>query len=422
MPNKFHQIILKFFILIFFLFPVSAIAQEDVQVQDQPQDAAQIQPENNIAIVIGTAVIQNKNTAKAREDAIASGMALSVEQIGLTLFSPDILAQNFPKFNSVLHGHAQDFIENYQVLAESEAGSIYRMMLKSTVSTELLKGKLSGFTAIQEEDQTKEDQNKTKILFLIAEQNLENISPEYWWGENKNPPAALTEQTMTDRMRAAGFAIIDHGNGPPDVDVVAAIIFQPDLDNLEAVNIGKVLNADIVIVGKAIVYKIMDTEDSEIPSFNATLTFRVLNPKTGEEITSLLETAVKKNADEIQGSKDALRSAGTAAAEKLAARISKMVSKISQAEKQDSGRMELIITGIKNLGNFVRFRQMLSNAEGIGDIRLHEMKSNQAVISIDFKQSPQKLAETLSMQQFELFNIKIDQISEKRLNIELITK
>ncbi|MDM8538295.1 hypothetical protein QUF70_16190, partial [Desulfobacterales bacterium HSG17] len=407
-------------LVLFMFLPISVIAQDDGQnqIQEQPQDQSLPQPENNIAVVIGTAPIHKKNTAKAREDAIASGMVFSVEQIALNLFSPDVLSGNFSKLISIIQGHAQDYIENYEVLAESEAGSKYFMMLRATVSTELLKKKLSGFSDVQEQFQGREDQNKTKILFLIAEQNLKNLSPEYWWGENRNQPAAFAEKAMSDRMRAAGFAIIEHGNGPPAVDVIAAIIFQPDLDNRDAVNIGKVLNADIVVVGKAIVYKIMDAEDSEIPSFNATLTFRIINPETGEEITSLLETAVKKNADEIQGSKDALRTAGTAAAEKLTAQI----SKISRSKKQSSERMELIITGIKNLGNFVRFRQMLSRSEGVGEIQIHEMKSNQAIISIDFKESPQKLAETLSLQQFELFNIKIDQISEKRLNIELITK
>ena len=418
MQYKFHYIIFKILILVLFLLPFSAIAQEKGQTQEQSQNQTKVQPENNIAIVIGTAAIQNKNTAKAREKAIASGMILSVEQIALTVFSPDAISKHLLKFISVIQGHAQDYIENYEVLAESETKSKYFMMLRFTVSTELLKKNLSGFNEVIEQPQKEKDQGKTKILFLIAEQNLDNFSPEYWWGENKNPPPAFAETAMSDKMRAAGFSIIDHGNDPPDVDVAAAIIFQPDLDNREAVNIGKILNADIVVVGKAIVYKVMDTTYKEIPSFNATLTFRVINPKTGQEITSLLETAVKKNADSIQGSKDALRTAGTAAAEKLASQL----IKITQAEKQDNGRMELIITGIKNLGNFVRFRKMLSNAEGVGEIQLHEMKSDQAVISIDFKQSPQKLAETLSLQQFELFNIKIDQVSEKRLNIELITK
>ncbi|QTA78032.1 Uncharacterized protein dnl_02400 [Desulfonema limicola] len=419
MSYKFHQLILNFLILILCLLPFAAIAQENGQIQDHLQDEAGFEPENNIALVIGTAPVHNKNTAKAREDAITSGMVLSVEQVALTLFSPETLSGNFSKFLSILNGHAQDFIENYEVLAELESGSKYFMMIRAAVSKELLQNKLSGFTVSQDDNQVnQEDQNKTKILFLIAEQDLENIAPEYWWGENRNPPAALAEKAMADKMKALGFSIIDHGNGPPDVNVAAAIIFEPDLDNREAVNIGKVLNADISVVGKAIVYKVMDTSDQEVPSFNATLTFRAINLKTGEEITSILETAVKKNADEIQGSKDALQTAAAAGAEKLAAYI----SKISGSGRDTSGRMELIIKGAGNLGNFVRFRQMLSSAEGVKDIQIHEIKSNQAFISIDFKQSPQKLAETLARQQFELFNIKIDQADDKHLNIELIEK
>lgn len=422
MPCKSKCVIVTAFILtILFLIPFPGFAQE--QPQNQNQDQGQDQPRQGVAVVIGTAPIYKKNTAKAREDAIASGMKLCVEQVALTLFPPDTLAVNFSKFNSVLQGHAQDFIENYQVLAESEAGSKYRMMIKATVSTELLITKLSGFSADQGEAGVDEEQSKTRILFLIAEQNLKNISPEYWWGENEKHPAAFAEIAMADRMNAAGFEIIDHGNGPPDVDVVAAIIFQPDLDNREAVNIGTVLNADFVVVGKAIVYKVLDSGDQGIPSFNATLTFRAINLNTGEEIASILETAVKKNADEIQGSKDALRTAGTMGAKKLAAHIGSIQPQSrSGSQSRSSERMELIITGTKSLGNFVRFRKMLSKAEGVEDIRIHEMKSNKAVISIDFKQSPQKLAETLSLQQFELFSIKIDQVAEKRLNIELITK
>ena len=49
-----------------------------------------------------------------------------------------------------------------------------------------------------------------KILFLIAEQNVEDIMPKYWWGEDPDVTRYVSESAMAEIMGAKGFTIIDH--------------------------------------------------------------------------------------------------------------------------------------------------------------------------------------------------------------------
>ncbi len=472
--------------------------------------------------VIGVAEIQGKNVEQAREKAISDGLTSAVEQAALETFPTDALADNFQKLSEILQTKPDKFVQNYKVLAEYGTGKIYRIMLDVTVFTDKLKAEANQFPGMREtasadtlkeknlplpqddmreavpEDIPKEkdfSQDKTdtagtglirnekkampSILFLVSEQNLEDNSPRYWWGGDSSYIKAFSETAMSEEMRKKGFTVVTHGYFSAGSDKKIAITSQPELDNKEAVKIGSRLQADLVVVGKSVVYKVSD-ETGGNSSFNGTVSARVLRTDSGKEIASTLQTTVRKNTDEDAGSRETLLSAGEISGAELASQITKawlgeepevsggrredMTSPPGLLKQEDQkkdtvtsqpgllkqedqkkdtvtsqpeprpqdqekdregglpGVAELHVTGISNLGNFMRFRKVLSETPEIKDMKVYELKSDEATLIVNFQGDTNSLADILKSAEFKLFTVAVRDISQNALDIDLVPK
>ena len=493
-----------FFMILFFqiwIAPGTAISQEDVFSKSVK--------------VIGVAEIQGKNVEQAREKAISDGLTSAVEQAALETFPTDALADNFQKLSEILQTKPDKFVQNYKVLAEYGTGKIYRIMLDVAVFTDKLKAEANQFPgmretasadtlkeknlplpqddmreAVPEDIQKNLPQDKTdtagtglvgnekkampSILFLVSEQNLEDNSPRYWWGGDSSYIKAFSETAMSEEMRKKGFTVVTHGYFSAGSDKKIAITSQPELDNKEAVKIGSRLQADLVVVGKSVVYRVSD-ETGGNSSFNGTVSARVLRTDSGKEIASTLQTTVRKNTDEDAGSRETLLSAGEISGTELASQIAKAwlgeepeVSRTSspglpkqedqekdtvtsppgppkqedrkedtvtsqpEPPKQEDGEKdraerlqgvaELHVTGISNLGNFMRFRKVLSETPEIKDMKVYELKSDEATLIVNFQGDTKSLADILKSAEFKLFTVAIRDISQNALDIELVPK
>lgn len=491
MGSNFRNTRKLFFLILFFqigISPGTVISQEDEFSKSVK--------------VIGVAEIQGKNVEQAREKAIADGLASAVEQAALETFPTDALADNFQKISEILQTKSDKFVQNYKVLAEYGTGKFYRILLDVSVSADKLNAESAQFPGMHataaavkeknlpaseedmhEADTLKEEnlpQDKTdtgfsssekksvpRILFLISEQNLEDNSPRYWWGGESAYIKAFSETAMSEQMRKEGFIVVTHGYFAPGTDKKIAITSQPELDNKEAVKMGSRLQADLVIVGKSVVYKVSDASEQN-SSFNGTVSARVLRTDSGEEIASTLQTAVRKNTDEDSGSREALLSAGEISGAELASQIGKtwlgektgetgsstalprredIVSPPKQEDQEKDaatsqtfpspqenqekdrteglllpGVVELRMSGVSNLGNFMRFRKALSEMPEVKDMKVYELKSDEATLIVSFQGGAKSLADILTSREFKLFTVAVRDTSLNTLNIELIPK
>ena len=66
------------------------------------------------------------------------------------------------------------------------------------------------------------------------------------------------------------------------------------------------------------------------------------------------------------------------------------------------------------------FRRMLNEMPEIKDVQIREMKSDEAIIGVDFKGNSKELADDLMTKAFDSFGINIYNISPTSLEIELI--
>jgi hypothetical protein len=370
---------------------------------------AQAKTPKDTFIVFGTGLVQKENLSAARQEAISNSLVTAVGLTMAELLPVESLVAHHEALNEILYGHTRKFIRDYKVLTESMTENVYRVMVQATVSGKSIKTELSR-AGIMHGKKT-----MPSILFFIAEQSLRDVSPRYWWGRGMTFVKPPSELAMAEALREKGFQIIEHG---PRVQNIAfgTVEDTPDLNNPEAIELGVNLNADVVVLGRAIASSAPNTMGGDIKSFKGMITAWALRTKTGKEITSVTRTALTANVDEIAGSRDALSGAGSLLAEDLASQI----IAAWQREDLELTTVEILLHGTRNFVNFVSFRRMLSNINGVESIQVKELKTDNATINVNYKGKSKELADALMLNPFETFGINIYEVSQEHLKIELI--
>jgi hypothetical protein len=386
--------------VIFFLagVAVSGIAQAQEQVVTK------------VVTVIGTGAIFGENVSEARDRAISNSLVSAVARGAEDLLPIDSAVRNFKTFNQTLYGHTEHFIQDYKVLTESVAGEKYRVMVQATVSIGAIKRHLSS-AGLRTDQKT-----LPKVLFLVAEQNLENILPLYWWGEDLVFAAAPSEQAMADEMKKKRFSVIDHCAMVQKKEL-ETLNYNLDLTAQEVAAIGMRFQADVIILGQAKAQKMPNIMGSNLKSFKGGVTARAFRTDTGEQIASTTQTVTAVNTDDIAGSRDALLRAAALAGGELAAQI----AEVWVTKEMHPSLVEILVEGTRYLAHFVKLRRIISDLPGVNGVQVKAIQPDEAFMVVDFQGNAKALAKTLMLKTFDAFGITISEISENRLRIELIS-
>jgi hypothetical protein len=255
-----------------------------------------------------------------------------------------------------------------------------------------------------------------KVLFFLSEQDLQDPYPRYWWGQGMPYAKPVAESAIAEVMREQNFKIIEHGRRVQRM-ASQAVVDSAAVSPEEAINIGKALKADVVVIGSALAEEAPNVMGASIRSFKGLINARAYRTKTGEQITAVTRTAVAANVDERAGGRDALRGSGSLVGEQLAIDI----DAAWQKEKLEADKIEVALTGTSNLANFVMFRRMLNTVEGVEGIAVQELKADTAVLKVSYKGSARELANSLMLRAFDTFGINIYEVGQDNLKIQLIS-
>jgi len=357
---------------------------------------------------MGSGAIYKEDIASARSRAIVNSLATAVDLVAIELIPLETLISEFKGVNDILYNHTSEFIQDYKVLTEYLSENVYKVMVQAAVSVSKVEAALS--TAGVKIDK----KELPKILFLIAEQSLEDILPQYWWGEDLSFSKGVAETALTDVMEGKGYVIL---NRQDDFTNMGGdeILNKPALTDTEAVRLGIRFEADVVIVGRSTAHRIPNTMGGTIKSFEGSVVLRALRTDTGEKVASRTENYVTTNTDETEGGKEAIAGAGSLAGAELTLQIVSGWEKVAQKHVE----VEILVKGTRNLGNFVNFRRALKDIPDVKGIQLKEMQPDEAVIVVDYQGDAKKLAEAMMLQTFESFGISITEVLEQRLSVEL---
>ncbi len=361
-------------------------------------------------VVIGTAALHGDNVSAAREKAISDGLVTAVALMTKELLKVDSLVDNFSQLNELLFDQTDTFIQGYKVLTEAGQDKSYRVIVQATVSGKKISKKLTDAGILRAST------TLPSVLFMIAEQNLEQDSPRYWWSPSGSNYISISEAALAERLKDAGFKIVSHRGARNRPLVNWDDINKPDLTDLEAAEIGAALKADVIILGTSLASPSTNIMGSAMRSFNGTVALRALRSGSAEPLLDLTRTAVAVSEDDAVGGKEALVDAGEMAGSALA-------EELNLAWQKQAGRpsvVEVIILGTNQLAHYVRFRKSLNTISGVEGIRVKEIKPNEATLLVEYIGKTQDLAAALMQQNFKAFGINIFEVTPENLKVELI--
>ncbi len=401
--SEFSHTLKKVFLFVFSFIFLSAMAKNPFAAESNRTKTVRM-----MGTGVHRAAKTEDDTAKAREKAISNGLFLAVEVVATDILPPDSLIQSFNTLNKIFYSDTSDFILGYRVLTEARFNKLYRVLVEANVSIDKLQERFSDAGIIIGK------KTMPKLLFLISEHKIGDFDPQYWWDKHTDNIVIdnIAENVMAETMRRKGLYIIEHGAIQQDPNDQTAV-FNSELDNPTAVQLGILFQADIVIVGKSTADQATNTMGEDIKSFKGLVSARALRTDTGVEIMSTIQTYASVNTDEMVGGMDAIIGAGTLAAENLAPRI------ISgwQNEDKKSGMVEIIVEGTNYFANFVKFRKVISKLSGVKAIQNKGMKPTEAVILVDFEGDANELAQALMLKTFDSFGVKISDLSQDRFKV-----
>jgi hypothetical protein len=361
-------------------------------------------------VVVGSASVHGGNVSAARQEAISNGLVAAVGRMIEDLIQTDSLAANFAQLNELFLDKTDNFVRDYKVLTEAARDRSYRVVVQATVSGEKISKQLSDSGILRTQTAL------PRVLFLVVEQNVAQMSPSFWWQPQDANFVAISETIMAERLRDAGFEIADH-RGARDKPLVNWTDFAKlDLTNQEAATLGTSLNADVVVLATSVASPSANIMGSAMKSFNGAITGRAVRTDSAEELLRFSRSAVAVNEEDIAGGRQALADVGDLAGRALAEQL----AAIWQKQAGRPAVVEMSIEGTGQLASYVKFRKALNTITGVEGIRVKEIKPNEATLLVEYKGKAKDLAATLMLQKFESFGINISEVTATSLRIELI--
>ncbi|MDA3897278.1 MAG: hypothetical protein PF482_14175 [Desulfobacteraceae bacterium] len=366
--------------------------------------------DKNVVLVMGDSRIYTDVLA-ARSAAVSQCLLSAVEQTAIGMIPFTGLTEKFVSISDLISGQRNTFISDYKVLKEVKTEKHYRVLVQVTVSSLKLEEALATAGIILSPE------NLPKILFLIAEQQADDISPQYWWRKEKSffqTDAAVS--SMKKIFTEKRFSVISDEMIP--FGLIEDLGLNAELTDAQAIEIGKRVNADLVIVGNAIAVEMSNRMGEHIMTFKATVTTKALLTVSGEQIARTMHNDTNVNRDIAAGSNQALTDAGFQTGIALTSQI---LPKWNERMTK-TGEITLTVNGTDILPYLVVFRNKLKNIDGINSQQTLEMTPDEAILMIKYDGTSQSLADALLMKSFDSFSINIYESSENTLNIELISK
>ncbi|MDX9785590.1 MAG: hypothetical protein RBT11_02350 [Desulfobacterales bacterium] len=400
-------------ILLFFVLPY-LMGVGVTELSAEPTGGA---PTNQTVVeVLGFSNVYSDNVDAARNQAVSNSLITAIDLAAGELMPQPLKIERFTTLNQILYNQPQKYVLGYKVLAGILSGKEYRVLVEATISLDMLQEQLTTAGLLRE------NKSVPRVLFLISEQNLEDISPNYWWGDDAAVLEQACENQMAESLTALGFQVISHGIGLPpmtgETATGAALPSGPTPSDAEASAIGKLFEADMVIVGMAKAENAGNVMGESHQSFKGEFAGRALRIETGEKTGEISKSTVVMDSDGITGSRLALKTVGKMAAEAMGPQV----MAAWQPKAVENITLIMIIEGTRNLANFVKFRNLLQELPMVGNVETSSIRPNEATLSVQLKGAPQTLADAIMLKSFDSFGINITSISEDSISLSLVPK
>lgn len=359
-------------------------------------------------LTTGIQSLADGDPSKAREEAVSDALRQAVAQAYAGVVSPRVFAANLEFLHARILPAAEEFIVTYRVLGEVTHQDTCLVGVEARVHTGMLEQVLT------EAGILKSDTDRPGILLLIAEQTTREPLARYWWGNHPEPYFSHAEIRIAENLMEKRYQVL--GTGPERPDPRAyGIRFQSIYDTVAAVDLARELGADLVVLGRAGASESINRMGDE-RVFDGVIHLDVLDAATGEVVASVdHEAAAKADADR-PGDIHAIDLAAGAAADNLTERLDAVWAQKQRKETT----FEVRIEGNNFLPRFIALKKQFAEIREIENVQPREIGSDQAVMEMVYKGSPERFAHRVMLKTFDGFGIEIVELTDTLVRIRFI--
>jgi hypothetical protein len=181
--------------------------------------------------------------------------------------------------------------------------------------------------------------------------------------------------------------------------------------------LGNRLGADIIVSGIATASAATNTMGGAIQAFQAEVDVKAIDVQSGQSIGHLRQRAVVSAKDASVGGREALTNAGTMTGDNLAQRLMAAWHQ-KQAGSTD---IDVMVEGTSGqIASFVKLRTAIMSLSGVKELKMKEMATDHALISVNYQGSARSMADALLLRTFSGFGIDIYDVTPEAVHIRLI--
>lgn len=263
-----------------------------------------------------------------KDRAIKDALVRAMEQAVGTMISSEARVQKFQLLNDEIYTKTEEYVQDYKVIGEKQRTNVYEVAIEATVATGPIKKRLDALGLLRQEV------GKPRVVILVTEQNIGERDYSYSWGHHQGEQADLTiaENTIMDHFREKGFEFVDRNPKLKDIKVTPAFQLE-ELNDPAAIALGKEVDAEVVVVGKALTEHMGNIAGTSMKSVQANISLRAIQTDNGRVLSSGAEHAAAIHIDEMTAGAVALKKASAKISEKMIDDIIKNFQKRDQEIK-----------------------------------------------------------------------------------------
>ena len=349
----------------------------------------------------GVGAILAGDVALARERAIKDAQRNAVELTVGVLIDAKTINHNYMLIKDEIYARSTGYVQDYKILEEWQETGLLRLIIQARVTTAPLQEDL---------DRVIEAVERPRILFMVSQQDIGQNRSKAWWEGTAGMGWLVAEATLQQLFVDNHFLVVDHAlkesAGPVPLDP----------SDSQATALGRDYDAEVVILGHALVKDAGLIEEFDLHSYRAEISARAIQVDNGHVLASANASVAAPHIDPLAGSNVALKTA----AEKIG---NTLVPKIIDKWAKPALVVTMDVVDITRYADFVRFKGVLKDQVwGVDKVYQRDFKINKANLEVSYRGTAQDLADELALKEFESFRIDIVEASQNRIKLRFIAQ
>ncbi len=356
-------------------------------------------------VTTGSVKIKGQDLPGAKQKAVKQALAKSVEQAVAQLVSRDVFASNLEFLYSRILPLTQDYVVTYRVMAGMTYSDRYLVGVESKINQTRLEEQLKIAGLI------KTVTDRPVVLMLIAEESLDASRARNWWTGDTGPYASTVEAIIKAMLQQKRILFARRDTTYPN-PTSYNINFTSTYDTQAAMDLGRALKADLVVLGRA------STSESgnrmgDQRAFDANIDLIVFDINSQAQVIHTTAKSTAKSHMEYEGTTQALEAAAEKAGMDLAQKIDTFWSRTLRQKKQ----FDLTVEGDNFLTRFITLKRRMRDIRDIENMQPKEIGARHAVMRMTFKGSSSQFANALLLKTFEGFGLEILEVTDDQVKI-----